>query len=260
MPELKVAVQLRSFQQPFKKALLTAAEIGAKALQIDARGDLKPNELSDTGVRHLRKTMDDLNLRVASVQFFTRRGYNVLDDLDSRVQATKAAMQFAYRLGSPILINHVGRIPDEPTGTDWELLIQVLTELANHGQKVGAMLAATTGSESPERLESLVHALPEGSLLVDLDPGQLTMNGYPVLDAIKTFGPAIAHVQARDGMFDRAQNRGIAVQLGRGSVDFPALLGALQDQDYRGYFTVQRSLQEDPAEELRLALQYLRNL
>ena len=61
---------------PFKQALATAAEIGAEAVEINARSDLKPGELSRTGVRHLRKMLADLNLKVAAVNFPTRRGYD----------------------------------------------------------------------------------------------------------------------------------------------------------------------------------------
>ena len=79
MLELKVGIQLASLQLPFKKALHIAAELGANGIEIDARNDLKPQDLSRTGLRQLRKTLDDRNLRVCAIGFQTRRGYDVLE-------------------------------------------------------------------------------------------------------------------------------------------------------------------------------------
>jgi sugar phosphate isomerase/epimerase len=66
-------------------------------------------------------------------------------------------------------------------------------------------------------------------------------------------------VTARDAVSGRAASRGIEVALGRGSVDFPALLGELEQRDYRGYFTVAREQSADPAAELGQAIQYLKS-
>ena len=137
MLELKVGIQLASLRLPFRKALHTAAELGANGVEIDARNDLKPQDLSRTGLRQLRKTLDDRNLRICAVGFQTRRGYNVLEDLDQRVEATKQAMQFAYDLGASVIINQVGQIPTEPGGPSWELLVQVLTDLGRFGPRAG---------------------------------------------------------------------------------------------------------------------------
>jgi sugar phosphate isomerase/epimerase len=99
MPELKIAIALRSLREPFKQALHTAARLGATGVEIDARDELKPAEFSSTARRQLRKLLDDLGLKISAVSFLTRRGYDTLEELDRRVIATKAAMDFAYSLG-----------------------------------------------------------------------------------------------------------------------------------------------------------------
>ena len=98
MLQLKKGVKLECLRLPFKKALETAARIGADGVEINARTELKPAELSQTGIRHLRKMLSDLNLKVAAVHFPTRRGYDETDDLDRRLQATKDAMAMALSL------------------------------------------------------------------------------------------------------------------------------------------------------------------
>lgn len=260
MPELKIAVQLRSLRLPLKQALLTAARLGATAVEIDARGELRPGELSATARRQVRKMLDDLNLRVAAVGFRTRRGYNVPEDLDSRVEATKAAMTFAYQLGAPLVVNQVGRVPAEPTDPDWPLLVDVLRDLGEHGQRAGALLAAETGSESGPHLARLLAALPEGLIGVTLDPGNLIINNHSPLEAVAALGSRILHVHAKDAVRDLAQGRGVEVPLGRGAGDFPALLGALEEHGYRGYLCVERTGGDDPVFDIGQAVQYLRSL
>ena len=69
MLEPKIAIQLKSLRQPFKKALQTAHELGAKAVEIDAQADIRPKDLTGTGVRQLKKMLEDLHLKVAAIGF-----------------------------------------------------------------------------------------------------------------------------------------------------------------------------------------------
>lgn len=260
MPALKVAIQLAGLRQPFRKALHTAAELGAGAVEIDARQELQPQQLSGTALREVRNLLDELNLRVSAVGFATRRGYDVAGDLERRVQATKAAMKMAYELGARVVVNQVGRVPSESSGPQWDQLVQVLSDLGNFGHHVGAFLAAQTGSESGPDLERLLTALPAGAIGVDLDPGNLIINGFSATEAAERLGPHVLHVHARDAVRDLARGRGLEVPLGRGTADFPALLGILEEQAYRGYFTVARQNADDPLYEIGSAVKYLRSL
>src|SRR5687768_9847990 len=142
MLQMKIGIQLASLRLPFKKALATAARLGADAVEIDARGEIKPADFTRSAARQVRKMLDDLNLRVCAVSFRTRHGYNVAENLEARVEATKDAMRMAYDLGANVVINQVGRIPSEAQGPAWELLVQSLADLGRHGQHIGALLAA----------------------------------------------------------------------------------------------------------------------
>ncbi len=260
MPALKIGVELASLRQPFKQALHTAARLGAEAVEIDARGEILPRELSRTGLRQLRKTLEDLRLRVAAVSFRTRRGYDTAADLDARIAATKAAMEFAHDLGASVVVNQIGRVPSDPSCRAWRLLIEVLDELGRHGNRVGALLAAETGTDSGEPLARLLAALPDGAMGVDFNPGNLLLRGFSPLEAVTALGPFILHVHATDAVCEEAGRRGSQVPLGEGSADFPALLGALDQHDYRGYFTITHHTAGDPAGEIAKAVEYLRRL
>ena len=261
MPGLKIAIQLSSLRLPLRKALITASRLGAKAVEIDGRGEINPKTATDTAVRDLKRMLEDLNLTVAAVGFPTRRGYDVAEDIDRRVAATKAAQKFARSLGAPLVINQIGRVPAESSGKAWTLLLESLTDLANHGQKFGALLAAQTGTEDPSDLKRLLDALPPHGIAVDLDPGALIINGFSPLEAATVLGPQIMHVHARDAVRDLARGRGLEVQLGRGAADMPNLLGVLEQYNYRGYVTtVARENTADPVEEAGEAVEYLKSL
>src|SRR5487761_1114716 len=259
MPTIQVAVQARSVGLPLKRVLPLAKQWGASAVELDARGDTNPQGLSQTGRRQLRKLFDDYELRVAAVGFRTRRGYDVAEELDRRVAATQAAMKLAYDLGASWVVNQVGRVPERSEGPRWQTLIEVLSDLGTFGQRTGASIAAETGSESAADLARLLAALPHGAVGVCLNPGALIINGFSPLDAIATLGPSISYFHAQDGVRDLAQGRGIEVQLGRGAADFPALLGALEEHGYRGYWTIQREKTENPVAEIAQAVSYLKS-
>lgn len=260
MLQLKVGIQLGCLREPLKKSLETAARLGADAVEIDARTQLQPRELSQTGLRQIRKLLDDFGLKVCAVRFQTRRGYNVVDNLDRRIEATKDAMGMAYRLGAPVVVNQIGRVPAESQGPEWDLLVQAMTDLGRFGQHVGSLLAAKTGSEEGADLLRLLQAAPAGLIGVDFDPGALLINGFSAAAAIDDLAEHVLHVHARDAVRDLAQGRGLEVALGRGSVDFPQILGRLEEQGYRGYLTVERLQSDNPVAEVGLAVQYLKSL
>jgi sugar phosphate isomerase/epimerase len=259
VPQLKIGIQLASLRQPFRKALVAAARLGVSGIEIDARDELRPETMTQTALRELRRLVEEHGLAIAAVGFQTRRGYDALDDLDRRIAATKRAMKFAADLRAPILINQVGRVPEENTAT-WQRLVESLSELGQYGQHVGTLLAAQTGTESGADLARLRAALPTGSIGIDLDPGNLIVNGFSPLEAVETLGSEIVYVHARDGVRDLARGRGLEVPLSRGSADFPALLGALEERHYRGFFTIARHEADDPEAEVAAAVSYLKSL
>jgi len=258
--QIKVGVQLASLKLPFKQALLTAARMQADAVEIDLRSDLPAGELSRSAIRQLRKMLDDLNLRISAASFRTRRGYHIVDDLDRRVEATKQAMSLAYDLGASVVVNHIGRVPLESDQLAWNTMLQSLADIGRHGQRVGATLAAETATESGEQLAGLIKALPPGSIGVDFNPGLLVLNGQSPREAAAALAEHVLHVHATDATRDVAQGRGFLVPLGRGSVDYSEILAILEERQYRGYLTIERSDSDDPEFEISQAVKYLRSM
>lgn len=259
MLQLKKSVRLQSLRLPFRQALTVASQLGAEGIEINARHELKPAELSRTGVRHLKKLLGDLNLKVAAVHFPTRRGYADPSDLDRRLEATRAAMAMAYDLGCNVVTNRIGQIPS-PEDESWSTLVAALTDLGNSSQKSGAWLAAQTGFDEPDAIRRLLDALPPLAIGIDFDPAQMIIGRQDATEAMKQLAASVLHFRARDAVHDLAVGHGLEVQLGRGSVDLPPLLAMLEEQNYNGFITVERDAESDAVQQCGQAIEYLVNL
>ena len=106
----------------------------------------------------------------------------------------------------------------------------------------------------------LLADLPEGTMGVDFNPGNLVLAGFSPQEALDALGPSVLHVHATDAAPDLAANRGSEVLLGEGTVDFPSLLGLLDQHGYRGYFTPAPRTSADRAQEVAEAIEFLRRL
>lgn len=259
MLKLRKGIRLESLNLPFKKALALAAEMGADGVEINARSEVKPRELSRTGERQIKKMLDDFQLKICCVTFPTRRGYGETEDLDRRIDATKAAMMMAYNLGCPVVSNYVGLIPDEESENRTTML-QALEDLGRHGQRVGSMFAIRTGRQSGEKLAEFVGQLSPGSVMMDFDPAELVMHSHDTQKALKLVGKDVVHFRARDAVLDLSLGQGIEVQLGRGVVDFPPLLAILEENNYQGFITVDRHPGVQTAVECSQSFEYLENV
>ena len=260
MLELKKGLNLESLRQPFKTALITASQIGADGVEINARSQLRPGELSRTGVRHLRKMLGDLGLKVSAIHFPTRRGFDELEDLDRRIDATKNAMDMAYQLGCNVVTNRIGQLIKDDDSSRRVNMIQALTDLGRHSQKSGAWLAAKTGTEDGATLKQLIDSLPAMSIGVDFDAGQMLIGGYSATESLAALAEHVIAFRARDAVRDLSVGKTVEVQLGRGSIDLPSMLAILEQKNYSGYITVERDAESDAVMQCAQSLEFLNNL
>ncbi|QDS97741.1 sugar phosphate isomerase/epimerase family protein [Adhaeretor mobilis] len=261
MPMLQnpIALKTLSLSQPIKKALHTAARLEYDGVQIDTRREVHPSELSETGLRQFRKMLDDLNLRVGSVAFPTRRGYADADDLQRRMDAAIASMRLASELSARTMVFTLGSIP-ESEDSSYTTLLDVLGTLGVHGNRLGVSLAAHAPEAEIEQLTALLEALPAGTLGLDLNPAALIARGDSPSAFLKSVGQHVCHVFANDAVRGFGETSSTSVELGRGSADLPALLGAMEEHNYRGWITVERSGSENLIEDCTNAVKFLRSL
>ncbi|QDU59091.1 sugar phosphate isomerase/epimerase family protein [Aeoliella mucimassa] len=239
---------------------MTAAQLQADGVELDFRTEVPLSDLSQTGIRQLRKWLDDANVRLAAVTYPTRRGYDVAAELDRRLQGTCQAMQIAAKLGARVL---VGRICDDLPADDdprCEVLQQSLELLAREGNRLGARFAIETSDFEPSELAALLGKFSEGTLATAVHPGKITAAGHDVHQALEQLSDSIAYVTAGDSIREFGTGKSVAVELGRGSVDWPAVMAQLDAQGYQGWATIDGSGTNDPETFFGNAVSYLRSL
>ena len=256
---LRMAVATRSFQEPLKQSVKTAADMGAQGVQFDLRNEVRAGELSETGRRQLLHYLEEMNLTVASTMFPTRRSFYDLDGLDTRLAAARQAMEFTFQLKAKVLALRIGRIPPENESEEYQMLRQVMNDLARHGNRVGVTLAVTPTRDEPDRLLELMREITEGPVGINFDPATFVLAGQNPSEALARFQEFLVHFLVRDGVRD-IDGGGLEVPVGRGEVQWEEILALLDEAEYKDWLIVDRTQGEDRPGDIRRAMQYLRNV
>ena len=259
MPSRSIAVATRCFQSPLKESLRAAAETGATGVQFDAREEIKPGELSETGRRQLLHSLAEQGLTIASLTFPTRRSFYDEDQLDGRVAMARRIMDFAWQLKCRVVTARVGKIPEDVESKNYRILVDVLCDLARHANQVGTTLAITPVQDSPQALADLLSKVKTGPLGIDFDPAALLTAGTKPAEAFRFLHGSVLHLTARDAIRDLDAG-GQEVALGAGEADYVELLPLLDEAGYSGWLTVNRMLGDDRAGDVYRGVKYLKDM
>src|SRR5262249_44830569 len=104
MSRLKIGVRLESLGLPLRRALTEVGRLGVAGVQLDAAGDLSPNNLSQSGRRELRHLLRSHNLELAALGCPLRRGLDVAEDQQPRLEHVQRVMSLAFDLGARVTI------------------------------------------------------------------------------------------------------------------------------------------------------------
>jgi sugar phosphate isomerase/epimerase len=259
MPPLRLAVATRCLNRPLRASLILASQIGAVGIQLDARNEVKPGEMSGTGVRQFLHLLNEHGLKVASLDMPTSRGLCDRDGLDARIEAVKEAMELAYQLEARIVTVRLGALPKEQDEPGRGMLKTVLNDLARHGNAVGTTLALGPGRDVPGRLITVLDEVSEGPLGINFDPTTFVGAGQTPSDVLRSMGAFVSHVVVRDAT-PGADGLGNEVPVGRGVMPWKELLSLLYEMNYSGWLTVDRTQGDDRAGDAVRAIKFLQSL
>src|SRR5262249_5227451 len=144
----KIGVRLESLGLPLRAALEQARRMGVAGVQVDAVGDLSPERLSQTGRRELRNLLRTHNLELTALGFPMRRGLDVPEGLQERIDRLRGVLALGFDLGPRIVVADGGRIPEAVDDPRMQHMTEALLALGHHGDRVGAVLALETGLNS----------------------------------------------------------------------------------------------------------------
>ena len=259
MPQFRLAVATRCFRQSLPASLQTASELHVQGVQFDVGSEVTSSGLTESGRRQFLHRIGELNLVVAGAVFPLTHPLTDGRELDRRVTALRDAMTFAYAIKASTLCCRVGRIPTDRESKERQLLVEILTDLARHGNHVGTVLCLTPTDDSAEELVALVDEIKSGPLGIDFDPAHFAMTGRSSTEALRKLHAVVSHVQLRDGLRDFSGGSQEAA-VGHGTIDWPEVFALLSEMDYRGWVTAVRTQGDDRPGDVARAVKFLREL
>jgi sugar phosphate isomerase/epimerase len=257
MPRLKIGLDLDTLRLPVRQALRTAAELGVAGVQVNAVGDLSPDRLSATGKRELLHLTRSLGLSLVALGFPTRHGYNTAEGLEARLAGLKKVLALSYELRAPIVTGAMGRVPEDIEHPARQILTEAMTEIGRYTDRIGAVFAADTGTESGATLRRFIDTLSCPGIRANLDPANLLARGYDPIQAVRDLNEMIAHTHARDTLRETGGELGREVAPGDGDIDWAEHLGALEEVGYRSWLTIKLAQAQDPVREVSRAIEFL---
>ena len=258
MPHLKIGLRLDCLRLPVRPALRKTAALRVEGVQIDAVGDLAPDNLSATGRRELLHLVSSLGLTLTAIGFPTRHGYNTADGLEARIAGVQKVLTLSYELRAPIVTGAIGRVPEDATHPARQILTDAMTEVGRHADRVGAVFAAETGPESGATLRKFIDSLAGMGVRANLDPANLLVKGYDPMAAVRELNDAIVHAHARDAVREAGGELGREATPGDGDLDWNEYLGALEEVGYRGWHVIEREQTDNPEREIARAVEFLK--
>jgi sugar phosphate isomerase/epimerase len=164
-------------------------------------------------------------------------------------------------LGLTDLMLHAGFIP-EPGDPDRKGFLDTLGRVSALAAARGVTVAFETGQETADLLRLTLDELRCPNLKVNFDPANMLLydRGDP-LRAVEVLGPDIRSVHVKDATRPATPGTwGEEVPLGRGQVNIPAFVQALQKVRYRGPLCIEREVgsREERLRDLEHGIRYLR--
>ncbi len=274
---MKIGAIAESFNKPFKEAIENIAELKLDGVQMYADTKTVFAEMTAAQIKEVKNILSGEGVRVSALcgdfgcdMYYTRDR--------AAIDKEKRIMEIAKELGTDIVTTHIGVVPEDFNCKQYESMHEVCRELAEFADAAGGRFAVETGPERAELLKRFLDNLNSRGVSVNLDPANLVMcAGDDPVQAVYTLKDYIVHTHAKDGKQLKAvdtrtlycpQYYGLEpgdwdsikeTPLGTGNVDWDNYLKALKEIGYNGYLTIERECGENPAADIALAANFLRD-
>jgi L-ribulose-5-phosphate 3-epimerase len=237
MGQVKLSVSSKPLAPSFRRSLPEARKLGVNAVEIEATGELTPQQLTQTGRHEILHLLRSQELTISDLVCPLRRGLDIMEDLQPRLDHLRQCMKLAYDLGPRLLIIQPGQVPEKPDDPRALLMREALDDLGKHGDRIGVRVALDCGVDNPDTLNRYLDSFDTGSLAINFNPANLLMNGFDPYEAVKILHRRLVHVHAQDAR-RISPNRMATVPLGHGDIDWMQMLASFEEVGYRGYLTI----------------------
>ena len=260
MPEApsRIGVHVDDFRIDAKAGLRLASSLGFRAVQLGAAsGEISPQQLSESGRRHLLRHTRGLGVSIAALRA-DLGGSRFLDGarVEQHVDRARRILELARDLGVRVVTAPVGRLlPDH--ARQYEVLHEALRQVAEHADRVDRVFAIETAVDAPADLKKLLEELNCRHLKVCYDPAELLMDGLDPLAAVESFADQIVLSHIRDAQPGSPERPGREANLGDGQLNLSACLERLAEAGYGGELIIRRSQSSNPGPDIQACKRYL---
>jgi sugar phosphate isomerase/epimerase len=178
------------------------------------------------------------------------------DTRAARVREMKEISDFTKLLGCNTVALHIGFVPADRQGADYQDLLATTRDLLDHVGANGQALNLETGQETADHLLEFIHDVGRQNLFINFDPANMILygTGNPI-EALQKVGHLVRSVHCKDAKWAAPELRGKAwgseVALGEGDVGMATYLKTLLSIGYRGPLTIEREIPQDPVRQKR---------
>lgn len=279
----RIGAMVDSFRVGVREGIIKAREVGASAIQVYAvAGEMDPANLDSNDRKELLKFIKSNGLVVSAVcGDLGGHGFAIKKDNEWKIKKSKEILDFANELEANVVTTHIGVLPEDLSQEKVKIMAEACYELGKYAEARGSYFAIETGPETAAVLKQFLDGLGTKGIAVNYDPANLVMvTGDDPVQGVYTLSEYIVHTHAKDGKMIKKEDPAVVygwfaeggiedirlsdyfieTPLGEGDVDFPAWIKALDEIGYKGYFTIEREVGENPEADIRKAVQFLKEL
>jgi len=277
MYNFPIGAMLDSFKLETKEAVKKAAEIGAKGLQMySTSGENSPENLVGAKRKELLDYVKSHGMVFSAICGDLGMGFFNPELNPELIEKSKRIMDLAKELETDVVTTHIGVVPEDKNHDRYKIMQEACFELARYADSIGSHFAIETGPETSIVLKEFLDSLGSKGVAVNFDPANLIMiTGDDPVKAVYNLKDYIVHTHAKDGnrfgytnpeqIYGIISREGLVKQykempLGAGSVPYPEYLAALEDVGYKGFLTIEREVGDDPAGDIKTAVEFLTDI
>ena len=278
MGRFPIGVIIDSFRTDIPTAVKKAAEVGAQGIQFYAtRGEMAPENMNAQRIADFKALVADNGLVISALCGDLGGGFGNKEENPGKVERSKRILDLAKELGTNVVTTHIGVVPTDSSIDRYKVMQEACFELSRYADEIGAHFAIETGPETSAVLKCFLDSLGSTGVGVNLDPANLVMvTGDDPAGAVYNLQKYIVHTHAKDGkqlyykdpeiIYGLVKDSLVTgpsfleVPLGEGQVPWEKYLNALEDIGYKGFLTIEREVGDDPAKDIRSAVEFLEKL
>ncbi len=294
----RLATATEDFGTDLRSAIRLAAGQPVQGLRLNARTEVRAADFSESALRQLRHQVEEHQLKVAGLYYPSRHSLADAASLEQRLEGIRAACSLVRKLGTSEVLIRVGRLPDpsqtaaEPAkdapdnanvdsllfpfsfapvtaagggrrestpAEQFDLLCEILNDLAGHASRHGAVLQLIIAGCEPERILQLLARVQSGPVELVFDPGACVMSGVNPVTFYRSIWQQVGYIRLRDAQTD-VDGGGIETAFGDGTVDWVELAAVLVEANPSVWMCLERTGGDQRAADVADAVRRFRSL